>query len=129
MDYVIFAIDNNTDVHTVAKFMRLIDTKRVMGEMSGDMVQCIGNWEGILETSYIMRKDDYTSIVLPAGYTNEQEAVMIAPSSRNQPATIWAADLSEMFTALNRVREITAEEATPDVAWTFNMTTGKYFTA
>jgi hypothetical protein len=91
MDYVIFAIDNNTDTHTVAKFMRLIDTKHVMGEMSGTMVQAIGYWEGILETSYIMRKDDYISIVLPAGYTKEQEAVMIAPASRNQPATIWSA--------------------------------------
>ena len=59
MEYVIFAIDNNTDTHTVAKFMRHIDTKRALGAMKGRMVQAIGYWEGILEPSYIMRKDDY----------------------------------------------------------------------
>jgi hypothetical protein len=129
MDYVIFAIDDNTNTHTVAKFLRHMDTKRAMGELKGNMVHCIGNWEGILEVSYILRRDDYLAHVLPMGFTQDQEAVMVAPTSTRQPASIMSHDLAEHFQELGPVRTIAAHEATPDVAWTFNTMSGKYFTA
>lgn len=129
MEYVVFAIDNNTDNHTVAKFMRLMDTKRALGDMTGNMVQCIGNWEGILEVSYIVTTTDYVAHVIPSGYAKGQMAVMVVPASTRQPATIWDADLGKMQVVLGPVKEITAQDAKPDVAWTFNTTTGKYFTA
>lgn len=127
MDYVVFAIDNNTDTHAVAKFMRHMDTQRAMGALKGQLVQCIGNWEGILEVSYILRRDDYTTFA--KSYTKEQEAVMIAPRDARQPASIVSPDLSTHMQELGPLRSIKAHEATPDVAWTFNTISGKYFTA
>ena len=129
MEYVIFAIDNNKDTHAVAKFLRHMDTKRALGELKGSMVHCVGNWDGILEVSYILRRDDYLAHVLPLGFTQEQEAVMIAPSDTRQPASILSHDLGEHFQELGPVRNIAPHEATPDVAWTFNTISGKYFTA
>ena len=129
MDHVIFAIDNNTDNHVVAKFMRHIDTSWYMGGMRGNMVQCIGNWEGVLEVSYIMRKEDYIKLVLPFGFTEGQEAVMIAPRDQRQPASIVSYNLVEHMAELGPIKTIEPHEATPDVAWTFNTISGKYFTA
>ncbi len=129
MDYVVFAIDNNKDLHTVAKFTRHIDTKRAMGGLNGDMVQCIGNWEGILEVSYIMRRDDYERYVLTGGFTKGQEAVMIAPRDNRLCASIVSFDMGHTFATLGAIREISVSEATHDVAWTFNTISGKYFTA
>ena len=59
LNKIIFAIDNNTDFHTVAKFMRHIDTARAMGYMKGGIVMATGYWEGELEASYIMDEIDY----------------------------------------------------------------------
>ena len=129
MDYVVFAIDNNKDTHAVAKFLRHMDTKRALGELKGNMVHCVGNWEGILEVSYILRRDDYLAHVLPMGFTQEQEAIMVAPMRREQPASIMSHDLVDHLQELGPVRNIPAHEATPDVAWTFNTISGQYFTA
>jgi hypothetical protein len=129
MAYVIFAIDNNNDTHAVAKFMRHIDTKRVMGEMKGEMVHAIGYWEGILEPSYIMHEDDYRDHVLPMGFTEEQDAVMMAPANRAQPAYLVDYDLTGFQVSLNPIKEVTAEEAKAAIGWTYNQQTGKHFVA
>lgn len=127
MDYVVFAIDNNDDIHTVAKFMRHMDTKRAMGDMKGAMVQAIGYWEGILEPSYIMRKDDY--LAFAQDYTKEQEAVLVAPENNRQPAYLMDAAMGDYIATLNPIRQVSAEDAKAAQGWTFNQTTGKYFVA
>jgi len=127
MDYVIFAIDNNTDTHTVAKFMRHIDTKRALGTMKGRMVQAIGYWEGILEPSYIMRKDDY--LAFAQGYTKGQDAVMVAPSDNRQPAYLMNSTMTDYQVTLNPIREVSAEDAKSAQGWTFNQSSNKYFVA
>ncbi len=54
-EYVIFAIDNDDNVHTNAKFLRYVDEREVMGKTKGKMKLCIGSYKGKLERSYIMR--------------------------------------------------------------------------
>jgi hypothetical protein len=129
MDNVIFAIDNNTDTHTVAKFMRHVDTQRSMGKLKGNMVQAIGYWEGILEPSYIMTRADYEAHVMASGYVDGQEAVLVAPQDSRQPAHVASVNLKEVHESLGAIREIMPEQAKTANAWTFNMSTSKYFAA
>lgn len=128
MEYVIFAIDNNTDVHTNAKFLRAIDTARVMGKMLGDtMVHAIGYWEGILEPSFILTRSDYMAHA--KGWAKDQECVLVVNDDDRQPAYVACPKTLKEFSCVGVIQEITPEQAKDEKAWTFNMTSGKYFVA
>lgn len=123
---IIFAIDNNNDLHTVAKFMRHIDTCRAMGTLKGNFTQCIGYWEGILEVSYMMNKDDYERLVVTLGYTKDQECVLAVPGDVRQPCSLVSPDLRSFVGNAGKMIEIDGPEG--HNAWTFVPVTGKYFT-
>lgn len=133
MEYVVFAIDQGTETHSVAKFLRHIDTQRAMGNMKGNMVHAIGSWKGNieqrLEPSYILCRKDYEEFVVPLGYTSGQESVMVTSQDTRQPARLLSADLSEYITTMLPVREVSAEDAMQAVGWTYNLKTNKYFVA
>jgi hypothetical protein len=76
MHYVIFSIDKVSDLRTKAKFLRYIDTQRVMNYMKGTMVLCIGCYKGVLEDSFIIRSDDFDTFVRNSGYVDNQESVL-----------------------------------------------------
>lgn len=76
MKYTIFSVDNFTDLHTLAKFLRLVDTKHMMGEMNGTMKPLVGSYKGKLEYSFIMRTDDFFKHVANSGYVDKQECIM-----------------------------------------------------
>ncbi len=47
-NYALFSIDNVTDTHTLAKFLRHFDTQVAMSRTKGYLVQCIGSYKGKL---------------------------------------------------------------------------------
>ena len=75
-EYVIFAIDNDADLHTNAKFLRYMDEREVMGKTKGKMKLCIGSYKGKLERSYIVRWDDFMEHIAESGYVDNQESVL-----------------------------------------------------
>jgi len=126
---VIFAIDGNTDTHVVAKFMRLMDTKRVMGDMQGTMVQCIGAWTNddgkvVMEPSYMVNADDYYQIVKPSGYVDHQECVLKVPGDTRQPCSLEFQ--GGLTLGLNPMKQIDSTDGVTD--WTYVIETGRYFT-
>ena len=50
-EYVIFAIDNDDNVHINAKFLRYVDERQVMGKMKGKMKLCIGSYLSLIHIS------------------------------------------------------------------------------
>ena len=126
LNKIIFAIDNNTDTHSVAKFMRHLDTKRAMGELKGGVVHCIGYWEGILEPSYMMDERDYRKFVEPMGFTSEQSCIMHVPADTRQPCTLEYYD--GKIETVGPMREVSSNYALSFHAWTYVQSTGKYFT-
>lgn len=129
LEKVVFAIDNNADTHVVAKFMRLMDTKRVMGDMKGKMVQCIGMWtdgEGRrhMEPSYMVDARDYYEIVAPSGYVALQQCVLKVPGDTRQPCTLEFP--GGLTFGLKPMREIDDTDGVTD--WTYVIETGRYFT-
>ena len=63
MTYVIFSIDNVTDTHTLAKFLRHFDTQVALSKTKGYLMPCIGSYNGKLEQSFICRTEDYLDYV------------------------------------------------------------------
>jgi hypothetical protein len=128
LNKVIFAIDDNATTYAVAKFMRHIDTARAMGTLKGPFVQCIGMYDGVLEPSYMMDERDYLKLVAPMRFVNKQESVLHVPGDTRQPCTLVYSDNPEPPFNVGPMREVTALEAFGLVAWTYVLSTGKYFT-
>jgi hypothetical protein len=126
LNKICFAIDNNADVHTTAKFLRLMDTQRALNNMQGSMFQCIGAYNGELETSYIVNEKDFYDIVEPSGYVNTQDSVLEIPGDTRQPCTLRYYDgATYMIGPMVRVSK--AEVATLK-NWTYVLATKQYFT-
>ena len=126
LNKIIFAIDNNTNTHAVAKFMRHVDTKRALGELQGGLVHCIGYWEGTLEPSYMMDERDYRKFVEPMGFTDEQACILHVPADTRQPCTLEYHD--GKTETVGPMREVSSNCALSFSAWTYVQDTGKYFT-
>ena len=77
MNYVIFSIDNVTDLHTLAKFTHHVDVQRAMQRMKGDMKLCIGAYKGVLEQSFIMTEHDFAAFIEAGEYMQNQESVLL----------------------------------------------------
>ena len=125
LNKIIFAIDENTDTHAVAKFMRHVDTKRALGELQGGLVHCIGYWEGILEPSYMMDERDYRKFVEPMGFTDGQDCILHVPGDTRQPCTLEYSDGSTW--TVGPMYEVSKDNALHLNAWTYVQSTGRYF--
>tara|TARA_R110002153_G_scaffold13774_1_gene50924 strand:- start:360 stop:758 length:399 start_codon:yes stop_codon:yes gene_type:complete len=129
LEKVIFAIGNNSDLHTVAKFTRLMDTARAMGDLQGSVVSCIGHWtnndgSADLEPSYMMDKVDYDKFVVPSGYVDGQVCVLLIPGDTRQPCSLSFSNGDRH--ALKPMRRIQSTVGVTD--WTYVIATGEYFT-
>ena len=126
---VIFAIDDGQDIHTVAKFTRLMDTKRACGYLQGSVKPCIGLWEGILEASYLMDSVDYKAFVQDSGYVDNQECVLIVAGDTRQPCCLAdPLDISDRAAnSAGPMCQVDFAAATEHGAYTYVIETGRYF--
>lgn len=82
MPKIIFTIDDGDHpLHNKAKFLRHIDTLRVMGKLEGEARTGVGHWvdeHGVswLEPCYCLDIADYLQHVLPHGWVNQQKCVV-----------------------------------------------------
>jgi hypothetical protein len=118
---VIFAIDNNTDTHTIAKFLRYVDTLRAMSKIS-PVVQCLHKWEDIIEVSYMMNRVDYEKHVKGKGWADAQDCVLIVSGDVRQPCHLLSP--SGETKSVGPMVQIEA----PVGNWTYVPATNKYFT-
>jgi len=126
LNKICFSIDNNTNVHETAKFLRLMDTQRALGKMQGTIVLCIGSYEGLMEPSYIVNEKDFYDIVEPSGYVNAQDSVLSIPGDTRQPCTLKYYDGGVYIVgAMVRVHK---DEVPHLNSWTYVQATQQYFT-
>ena len=140
-EYVIFAIDNDNDLHTNAKFLRYMDEREVMGKTKGKMKLCIGSYKGKLERSYIVRWDDFMEHIAESGYVDNQESVLILRDGyygvtyatlkfNSAYNTDWPAEFpnvgyDDLF--LGAFKSIPANEAQYEEAWTYRPDLDTYY--
>ena len=124
MNKVIFAIDNNTDLHRVARFMRFIDECRAMNRIEGKFEMAIGMWEGEMESSYMMDEADYRKLVVPSGYALDQVCVLVVEPSNKCYMEYPDGDVGYNLGVLTQV---TPQEAMGMVGWTYILETKTYW--
>jgi hypothetical protein len=135
-EYVIFAIDNDNDVHTNAKFLRYVDEREVMGKTKGKMKLCIGSYKGKLERSYIMRWDDFMEHIAESGYVDNQESILILRDGyygkvyatlkfNNDESKFPNVGYDDLF--LGEFKSIPSNEAQYEEAWTYRPDLDTYY--
>ena len=140
-EYVIFAIDNDDNVHINAKFLRYVDERQVMGKMKGKMKLCIGSYKGKLERSYIMRWDDFMEHIAESGYVDKQESILIlrdgyygkvyatlkfnSAYNSDWPAEFPNVGYDDLF--LGEFKSIPAHQAQYEEAWTYRPDLDLYY--
>lgn len=126
LKYTIFSIDNFTDLHTLAKFLRLVDEARAMDKMVGTVKPLIGSYEGKLEYSFIMRTDDFHTIVANSGYVANQESVMQVSECNQKYCQLVYPDGETEY--LGRLRETGDMLPEYDEDFSYRPDTNTYFT-
>jgi len=140
-EYVVFAIDNDGDLHTNAKFLRYVDERVAMQKMDGTMKLCIGSYKGKLERSYIMRWDDFMEHIAESGYVDKQESILIlrdgyygkvyatlkfnSAYNSDWPSEFPNVGYDDLF--LGEFKSIPAHEAQYEEAWTYRPDLDTYY--
>ncbi len=121
MERVIFSIDNWNDLHTLAKFLRLMDTHRAMMKLDGDFKVLQGYYKGDLEISFMCSQRDFTDYVLRSGYVDNQESIFhVSPSGY--------CCLEYRNGALEPLGELLISTGMPDTeAWTYDPESKTYW--
>lgn len=124
MGYVIFSIDNWTDLHTKAKFFRHMDTLRSMGKLNGKLLSLIGSWEGQLEDSFLLDQEDFETHVRHSGFVEDQTAFVIVSEEKSMPVrldSIWGS------LKVGRMKAVTKKKALAQDGWTYRPDTNTYY--
>lgn len=122
LEQVIFAIDNDSSTHTVAKFMRHVDTLRAMGKID-PVVQLIGCYKGQLEKSYMIRADQFHHV---KDYVQGQESVLRVSGDKRQPCVLEFMGSGERV-SVGPMRQVSADYALSADAWTYDPSVDKYY--
>jgi hypothetical protein len=114
LERIIFAIDNDTDAHVVAKFLRHVDTKRAMMQMQ-PVELCVGCYKGALERSYMVLAKDFHHV---ADFVKNQESILRVPGDTRQPCVLEYLEGGSVV-PLGPMRRVSASEALVQDAWTY----------
>lgn len=127
--YIIFAIDNDDDLHTNAKFLRYMDERRVMGKMDGTMVLCIGSYNDALERSYMVTESDFFYHVAASGFVDDQQSVLeVSDGHKGKTyATLKFKDERADNKFLGVFKSISPYEIGEHSSWTYRSDMGIYF--
>lgn len=124
-EYVIFSIDNVSDVHALAKFLRHIDTQEHMGKMKGKMKLLTGSYKGAIEYSFMLRQEDFEAFVEFSGYIKDQESILQYNGNTDSATLIMLKDY--MSIDLGKLVAVDKALALNSEAWTYDPITEEYF--
>lgn len=127
METVVFSIDNVTDLHCLAKFLRWIDTNKALGKLTGDMKVCFGCYKGVIEQSFVMLRVDFDKYVRSQGWVDGQESFLMVPSDDRQPCTLAFSD--GRVDVLGRLTEVSPAVVHRLNGWTYRPDLNLYFAA
>jgi len=134
-EYVVFAIDNDGDLHTNAKFLRYVDERVALQKMEGTMKLCIGSYLGHIERSYIVTFSDFVRHIMNSGYVDNQESIMVlrdgyygkvyATLKYNDHGYPMEDGLGDLF--LGILKPVDKDEAMANYGWTYRPDINQYF--
>lgn len=123
--YVIFSFDKNSDIHAGAKFYRFIDTLRAMGKLRGNVVKCFGMYAGVIEDSFIARRDDFFEHIFHSGFVSGQESFLMVPDDVKQPASLYYQTTGK-YDTLGKL--VVSEDMPNTIGWTYRPDLEQYWT-
>ena len=113
----IFEIDNDSDAHTVAKFLRYMDTKRAEGKLQNELILAHGCYKGQMATSYIVTDGDFHKFIKGSKWVERQESFLHVDQV-DMVATLIYND-NEEHEVLGQFVATSKQDAMDQEAWTY----------
>ena len=127
-DAVLFSIDNAHDFRTIRRFMDYVDKLKAMEKLSGNVIQCIGSYEGKMELSWLMKREDFDEWILNTEWVENQNSfLMVYTNGKHQIACLRYNPTSRGDVYLGRLVEVTPEEAFKSEVWVYRPDLNKYW--
>ena len=122
--FIIFAIDNGTDDLRASNFEQAFND---FDGRKGNLVKCLGYWEGVAEPSYIALREDFENIAKAGGWVDQQICTLAVTSCNKQYAQLeYPCGKLEQ---LGSMHEVTREEALASVGYTYRPDLNIYWVA
>lgn len=129
LEYVIFSVDDVSDINTYKKALSALDTLRAT-KMIGNVYMCIGSYKGKLEPSFMVTAHDWDGVVRAGMSTwmQDQESVLRVPGDERQPCTLTTVSGEHIATlgAMQEYHEGTQNKFSMPEAWTYSIKSGRY---
>lgn len=122
LEHIIFAIDHDTNTHVVSRFLKYVSQEQAL-QRFGKLTHLVGCYNGHLECSYMVTAKNWDKI---KQFAANQDSILRVPGDTRQPCVL------EFLATGNRVsigqmREVEPLDALGQMAWSFNLDTGKYY--
>lgn len=133
--YVVFSIDNVSDVYTLSKFLRYMDNKKVMKALydPSGLALAMGSYMGELEQSFILDKRDFNELFSEKKvghfFVQDQECVMVVHTGHNNVMYCnMHYNKDKVIVAMGQLIEVDAATAYRNDGWTYRADTMRYYT-
>lgn len=127
-EQVIFAIDNQKDIHALAKAIHTLDVLRA-AHVKGPIVPCLGYYDGQLEYSFMVERKQWDDTIhksmLP--WVKDQKSFLYVPHDVRLSCRLYF-PAEDTWVMVGRMVEITEPEMSMFDSWTYVIETGRYFT-
>ena len=132
--YVVFSIDNVSDVYTLSKFLRYMDNKKVMKALHdpSGLVLAMGSYMGELEQSFILDKRDFYELLSEGKvghfFVQDQECVMVVQTGHNNVMYCNMHYANKGIVPMGQLIEVDVMTAYESGGWTYRADTMRYYT-
>lgn len=125
MQRIFFSIDDKS-IRGQYEFTKSMDQARAMGKLVGSVHPCVGTWQSIPETSYVMLLQDFVHLSVDPRFCKDQGAVILTGPDTGQPVQVmYMKDgvVQNCITTFHMGKYLNL----PNGDWTFDMTEGVFY--
>jgi len=126
-DVVVFSIDNSTDITTFKKFLHYVDNLRAMQKLEGNIIQTIGMYEGVLEFSFLMSKEDFDKHIRDTDWVVNQDNVFVVSQGEKEVQYGSLHYKNGVVEHIGRVYSCYSKEAFNEPNWTYRPDKNMYW--
>lgn len=127
LKYTIFSVDNHTNLREYAKFLHYLSVLEATKATKGNIIPCIGSYEGYLEPSFICLTEDFRNHIVDRSWVKDQECVMEISECNKKYTQLRYQDGSTLY--LGCMKDVPAEEAYKATGFTYRPDMDTYWVA
>lgn len=124
--YVIFSVDNASNLHHLAKAIRYLDTIQAMNK-GVNIILCHGAYKGSLEASFMCTREVFDTYVKGCHFVANQESFLFFEEGHRGRMYGTIETLGGELLSSGHIREVSKADAQSYEGWTYRPDLDKYW--